>query len=182
MSNQVGFAVEQNMCMGCKACQAACKDKNDLEVGELFREVTETEGMNPEVYAFWTSLACNHCQEPACVPVCPVEAITKTEKGGIVVIDQEKCIGCRSCEKACPYDAPQYLKEEEKMGKCDYCIDLVIQGKEQVCTAACPMRVLHSGELSGLQEEYGGITQVAKMPKPLTKPSITIVPHKDAQK
>ena len=104
MADQLGFVIEQERCMGCKACQAACKDKNDLEVGQLWRRVTEVSGggyfedgnaIRQHVYAFWTSMSCNHCENPRCVQNCPTGAMHKRAEDGVVVVDQDKCIGCR---------------------------------------------------------------------------------------
>lgn len=177
------------MCTGCKACQVACKDKHDLEVGQLWRRVTETSGgkymqkgsgLKPEVYAFWTSISCNHCEDPVCIQACPKDAISKREEDGIVLINKEECIGCRSCEQACPYDAPQFDPEEEKMGKCDFCVDLLEQDKDPVCVAACPLRAIHYGELEKLKSKYKGTNKTKGLPEPKTKPALIVVPHKDA--
>lgn len=189
MSKQLAFCIEQNMCTGCKACQVACKDKHDLEVGQLWRRVEEMSGgkyakkgsgFKPGIYAFWTSISCNHCEKPVCVEACPKDAIYKREEDGIVVINKEECIGCRSCEQACPYGAPQFNPEEKKMGKCDFCIDLIEQGKDPECVAACPMRAIHYGELKDLKNKYKGTNKTEGLPEPKTKPALIIVPHKDA--
>lgn len=191
MAKQLGFMIEQNMCMGCKACQVACKDKNDLEVGTLFRKVTETEGggftnngeaLNQDVYSYWTTLACNHCENAVCVEVCPTGAMYKRNDDGIVLINKEKCIGCGACEKACPYDAPVLNVEEKKMGKCDFCVDLIIQEKNPACVGSCPVRAIHFGDISELRNKYGTLDTLDGMPDPVTKPSLVIVPHKDAKK
>ncbi|WP_408956478.1 DMSO/selenate family reductase complex B subunit [Natroniella sp. ANB-PHB2] len=189
MSKQVGFVLEQNRCMGCKACQIACKDKNNLGVGQFFREVIEVEGGNyleqgvgfkPQVYAFWANLNCNHCHKPACLSVCPVDAITKRDESGVVIIEQEQCIGCRNCEKNCPYNAPQYLKREKKVAKCDYCIDLVAQGEEPTCVAACPMRALQSGQFNELKKKYNDVDQ--GISESFTEPAVIVIPHLDSKK
>jgi len=90
-----------SVCLGCKTCVIACKDKNDLDVGQNFRRVVEIEGgdyinvgnaVAPNVFAYWISISCNHCDNPKCVANCPTGACAKGENG-IVAIDQEKCIG-----------------------------------------------------------------------------------------
>lgn len=192
MTDQVGFHFAQNLCMGCKACQVACKDKNNLEVGQLWRRVVEVEGgsyyedgaaIRHQVYAFWISLGCNHCADPLCVRNCPTGAMYKREDDGIVLVNKEKCIGCRYCVWSCPYGAPQYNEQEGKIGKCDYCIDLVQQGKDPACVAACPMRALHAGKLDELKQKHRGVDQTKGLPDPnITNPSLVVTPHKDAIK
>lgn len=190
MANQLGFVVEQNYCMGCKTCQVACKDKHDLEVGQLFRRVTETEGggyaqtgagITPNIFAFWTSLSCNHCEHPKCVENCPTGAMHKRSEDGVVVVDQQKCVGCGYCTWSCPYGAPQYNPALGKMGKCDFCLDYLAQGQDPACVAACPVRALHYGELAEIKQKYSGVPTGKGLPAPnITSPSLIIVRHKDA--
>ena len=113
---QYGFHMNSSACAGCKTCQVACKDKHDLDLGIRWRRVYEVSGGDwvqdgpawlPNVFAYNLSISCNHCKNPVCVSVCPTQAMHK-RKDGIVAIDQDKCIGCRYCEWACPYGAPQY--------------------------------------------------------------------------
>jgi len=187
---QKGFYINQQFCVGCKACQVACKDKNDLEAGQLWRKVEEVsdgyyvrrgEGYEPNVYAYWISMACNHCENPKCVNNCPTGALYKREKDGLVLFDEGKCIGCRYCIWSCPYNAPQYNEKKGKIGKCNYCVDLVEKGEDPACVAACPVRVLEAGDIEELRKKYKGTDQVAGMADPkITKPSITITPHKNA--
>ncbi len=190
MAKQLGFVIEQNICMGCKACQVACKDKKDLEVGQLFRTVKSTEGgdfenngqtLENNIFSYWTTLACNHCEEPICVEVCPTGAMYKREEDGIVLIDRETCIGCGACAEACPYDAPVLDEEAMKMGKCDLCVDQIIQDKVPICVGACPVRAIQYGEIEELRKEYGTLDTMEGIPEPVTKPSLVIVAHKDAK-
>lgn len=190
MAKQLGFCTKQDICMGCKTCQVACKDKNNLEVGRLFRTVKATEGgefepngatLKNSIYSYWTTLACNHCKEPVCVDVCPTGAMYKRKDDGIVLVDRETCIGCGACAGACPYEVPVLDKEEMKMGKCDFCVDLVIQGKDPICVGSCPVGAIDYGEIEELRTKYGKLDTVEGMPEPTTKPSLVIVPHKDVQ-
>jgi len=153
MDRRLKFDFEQNKCIGCKTCQIACKDRNGLHAGELWRKVSEftshkykeynekKERKNLQVDVYWISKSCHHCKEPACKSVCRFGAITKTEEG-IVLIDSEKCTGCRECEKGCPYEVLQYRSNKNKMSKCNFCYDLIQQGEEPACVAACPMYAL----------------------------------------
>lgn len=192
MSKQLAFYFEQKHCVGCNTCQIACKDKNNLEIGQQFRKVYEIAGGDyiekgsviiPKIYAFWLSISCNHCINPICVKNCPTGAMQKESEEGIVYVDQEKCIGCLRCVKSCPYEAPQYNLTNEKVGKCDFCRDLLAVGKQPVCVSACPMRALDYGPLDILQQKYGYINETKGMPKAdITEPALVITPHNDAVK
>ena len=190
MAKQLAFFIDQNYCTGCKACQIACKDKNDLPVGVTWRRVAEYTGgtttdneggVDTTAFSYYTSVACNHCQDPICVKVCPTTAIHKGEDG-IVSIDANLCVGCRYCEWACPYGAPQFDAAKGVMTKCNFCADYLAQGQEPACVAACPSRVLQFGELSKLREEHGTVDAVAPLPDAsITHPSLVIAPHRNAQ-
>lgn len=190
MSNQLGFYLQQGHCVGCFTCQIACKDKNDLAVGQRFRRVhefagggfTQTDhGFVNNVYAYWLSMACNHCENPACVANCPTGAMQKRPEDGIVFVDQSRCVGCQYCVMSCPYGAPQFNPKIGKTGKCDFCRDLLEKGEQPACVAACPMRVLHFGPIDELRRKYQGTDQIQGMPDPdRTNPSIIIAPHRDA--
>ena len=101
-----GFFFDQNVCNGCKACQIACKDKHDLPIGVNWRRVVEYSGgswqkdgntFTPNVFTYYTSISCNHCQDPICMRVCPTTAMSRHDDG-TVYVDQNKCVGCRYCE------------------------------------------------------------------------------------
>lgn len=188
MGKQLAFYFQQNYCVGCNTCQIACKDKNDLPVGQNFRKVYEVAGGNfiqrgkaiiPNIYAFWITVSCNHCLNPTCIKSCPTGALVKREVDGIVYIEKEKCIGCKSCIKACPYEAPQYNPEEKKVNKCDFCMDLLEQGKDPTCVSSCPMRALSFGTFEELREKYGEVAETVGMPEAsITEPALVITPYK----
>lgn len=180
---QKGFYINTTLCTGCKACQVACKDKNDLNVGTLFRRIYSFEGgkfPNPWVYNL--SLSCNHCEKPKCVENCPTGAMFKREKDGIVLHLTEKCIGCRYCQWSCPYGAPQYIEELGKVSKCNMCADLVDKGEEPACVTSCVMRAIEFGNIEELRKKYGNNANIKGLPdSSITNPSIVIKPTKEAQ-
>ncbi len=186
---QLGFIHNNVDCIGCRACEIACKDKNGLEPGPRFRRVMYIEGGTyPEVYAYKVNMSCNHCAEPACLPTCPTGAIFKRKADGIVDIDTTLCIGCRKCEAACPFGAPQFIPERNVVAKCNMCVDEIDAGRKPYCVQACMMRVLDIGPIDKLADgthetKARGqadkvVRQVKNMSDPeLTKPSIVFVPH-----
>lgn len=191
MGIQLGFYIDQSRCIGCKACQIACKDKNDLEVGRLYRRVSENHkgsfsrvgsAYTNNVVASWTSIACNHCIDPMCVSNCPTGAMHKREEDGVVVVDDAKCIGCRYCEWSCPYGAPQFNSQTGIMTKCDFCVDLMARGEDPACVAACPYQLIEYGPIDELRQKYGNLADIIGLaPSSITKPNLVITPHKGAE-
>ena len=180
---QKGFYFDMTGCIGCKTCQIACKDKNNLNVGALYRKVTTFEGGKfPNPWKYHISIGCNHCEQPKCVANCPTGALYK-RTDGIVGHDKQKCIGCQYCTWSCPYGAPQYKEDEGKVGKCDMCLDLLEQGENPACVDACGMRVIKCGEMTELQQEYQGTADLAQLPDSgITKPSLLIKAKAVAEK
>lgn len=186
---QLGFIHNNVDCIGCRACEIACKDKNGLAPGPRFRRVQYIEGGTyPEVFAYKVNMSCNHCAEPACLPTCPTGAIFKRKQDGIVDIDSTLCIGCRRCEAACPFGAPQFDPEVNVVKKCNMCVDEIDAGRKPYCVMACMMRVLDIGSIEKIWD--GTLETVAKGPADtvsrqvknmanikLTKPSIGFVAH-----
>lgn len=152
----LGFYFNSSRCTGCRVCQIACKDRLGLEsAGPLPRRVATYEvGSYPEVSVFSTSIGCNHCEMPACVANCPTGAMYKDESG-IVLHDDDVCIGCKTCMSSCPYDAPQFAEEKELIIKCDSCKALRDAGMNPVCVDACMSRALDFGDMDELRSKYG---------------------------
>jgi anaerobic dimethyl sulfoxide reductase subunit B (iron-sulfur subunit) len=184
---QNGFYFDSSRCTGCKTCELACKDYKDLGTEILFRKIYDYEGgewtqgadgtWSTSAFAYHVSLACNHCAMPACLAVCPVEAIVKDGDNGLVTIDAELCIGCGSCLTACPYEAPKLDAATTKVRKCDGCFDRVAEGRQPICVEACPLRALEFDDLELLRSKYGDLAQVPPLPDPnQTAPSLVIKP------
>ncbi|MBT8041203.1 MAG: dimethylsulfoxide reductase subunit B [Xanthomonadales bacterium] len=186
---RLAFYFDSSACSGCKACQMACKDKNDLPVGQNWRRVYEVTGgewrkegaaWRNDVFAYNLSISCNHCEDPICAHHCPTQALLKREDG-IVKVDRNRCIGCKYCAWVCPYGAPQFDPVTGVMGKCDLCADYIDQGKNPSCVDACPMRVLDVGDYDHLVQKYGAPEHVHPMPdSSLTQPSIVVRSHPKA--
>ncbi len=175
-TQQYAFHFDASRCTGCKTCVVACKDKNNIqdpkiqfrrvyeEAGGEWEQEEETKAWTQNVWAYFVSVSCNHCDNPACVKVCPTGAHAKhDELGGLVLIDHDKCIGCGACAIACPYEAPQLDRKAKKMRKCDMCIDRISKKELPVCVAACPQRALDFGTVESLQKKHGDDGMIAPL-------------------
>ncbi len=176
-----GFYFNMAACIGCKTCQVACKDKNNLDIGIIFRRVRHFEtGVYPTPGVFYFSGACNHCANPKCVEGCPTGAMHIAEDG-TVQHDVDKCIGCRYCIWNCPYGAPQFIPELGKIGKCDSCKDLRDQGLNPVCVDACVMRAIEWGNLDELRAKHAREQLTSDLPilpsSSIAGPSLLINPR-----
>ncbi len=176
---QMGFYFNQSRCTGCYTCIVACKDWHDVPAGPAnwIRVATLEKGKYPNVSVSFMFLTCYHCAEPLCISACPVDAIAKSKENGIVEVDTEKCLGkdaCALCRQACPYGAPQFGAEENaKMQKCNFCVDRLMENKEPICVAACPLRALDARPLDNLKARYGSGKEAEGFVYSLeTKPSI----------
>lgn len=189
---QYGFHFNGTRCTGCKTCVLSCKDRYDLSTEISYRQVyefgdgswtkAEDGTWTTDTFAYYVSSACNHCDAPACVAVCPQESMTKDEETGIVRNDPETCIACGSCVNACPYGAPQINTETNVSEKCDLCFDRIKEGLTPICIESCPLRALDSGDIEELRAEYGNTAAVAPLPDPeTTGPNVVITEPANAQ-
>ena len=191
MLKRPSFLLDTQICTGCKTCMIACKDKHDLPLGVRWRRVVEFAGgewvpwpdgtFRQDVFAYYLSVSCNHCHEPICVQSCPTTAMYQDEHG-IVSVDPKKCVGCRYCEWACPYSAPQFDPVAGQMTKCDFCRSELALGHAPACVAACPTRALQFGNHNELARRYGSSPIIAPLPSPgLTEPCLLLVVHESAK-
>ena len=156
MSNQYGFYFDSSRCIKCWACEVACKQWNGIQAGGIARRkvIETTVGVFPNANRVFFSKACNHCENPSCVANCPVGAITKREEDGIVVVNQEICIGCQTCSLVCPFGVPEYEAESGKMNKCDGCVTCGLTPEDKPhCAATCPTKALQYGTLEEMEAE-----------------------------
>ncbi|MBC8421051.1 MAG: 4Fe-4S dicluster domain-containing protein [Pseudomonadota bacterium] len=180
---QIGFYFDQTRCTGCSACRVACKDWHDIPAGpENWMRIVYTEkGRFPDPSVSYMIAPCWHCLSPVCVPACPSGAIKKREEDGIVLVDNEACLGNDVCDekclKACPYDAPQFGPEKgARMRKCTFCLDRFSQGNLPNCIEACPVRALDAGPLEELEGKYGNIKETEGFRFSRSRPAVVIKP------
>jgi Fe-S-cluster-containing dehydrogenase component/DMSO reductase anchor subunit len=147
-----GFIYNQNKCVGCNACRAACILENGWEVTPRIVYTYNNE-INTSFPLVNLSMACNHCEKPVCLEGCPSRSYYRDEATGAIVIDDQKCIGCKYCKWNCPYDAPKYDQRKKVIGKCNLCYKGLIEGRMPACTYACPTGALSFGDICDLIKE-----------------------------
>lgn len=179
---KMGFYFNMDRCIGCRTCQVACKDKNDIEIGMFFRHLRDFEvGTFPGVKVYHYTATCNHCDVPACEASCPTSAIYIDEMDGTVQIDEALCTGCKLCAEACPYGVPQYSAALNVVRKCDSCRALRAAGEDPACVAACPMRALEFGDFEALKAAHGdAVRDIAILPDSGQTGPRTLITIKDA--
>ena len=178
-----GMAINRRRCIGCQTCTNACKMQNNVPDGMLWTRVI-TEGVStiddamgtyPNLTRSYLSLGCQHCENPACQKVCPTGATYKDEMGR-VEIDYDKCIGCRMCMAACPYNARCFnwaepvrsagfnygdsrvpLRPRGVAEKCTFCKERTDEGLEPRCVQCCPLEARVFGDLDDPNSEISRI-------------------------
>lgn len=141
---QLTLYIDTNRCMGCRACETACKLENNLPAGPRFTMVTETEVVEEDTDKLkFLPTPCLHCGDAPCVKGCPTGALSKREDG-IVLVDKKKCIGCHECLWACPFGVPQY-GADGRMQKCTLCAHRIDEGDRPACMRACPAEAILFG-------------------------------------
>jgi len=153
--SQYAFAFDVARCSGCLACVVACQDQNDWAADGVvaFRQVTKHEaGGGPETRILHLSLSCQHCGDAACIVVCPMRAISRRDSDGAVLVDRDLCVGCHSCELACPFGAPKF-PDDGKMSKCDMCYVRRDHELVPACVRVCPVQAIACGPIEKLSEQ-----------------------------
>ena len=194
-NRKLGLVIDLDTCVGCHACATSCKEWN---AGGIAGPLTDERPYAKDPQGVWFNRvhsyeleadaatrqpaqtlhfprSCLHCETPACVTVCPTGASYKRAEDGIVLVDENKCIGCKLCSWACPYGAREYSEVEGVMKKCTLCVDRIYNDKldevdrQPACVQACPTKARHFGDLgdpdskvSQLVADRGG---VALMPE-----------------
>lgn len=179
-----GFVIDNRKCIGCHACTTACKSEHQVPVGVNRTWVKQVEkGEFPNTRRLFSVMRCNHCTDAPCVEICPTEALYFREDG-IVDFDKDRCIGCKSCMQACPYDALYIDPETHTAAKCNYCAHRVDVGLEPACVNVCPEHAIISGDMHDPNSE---ITQLlsrqqvkARKPEKGTVPNLFYIDADDA--
>jgi len=142
-----GFVIDQRKCIGCHACTVACKEENQVPLGVNRTWVKYIEkGTFPDTRRYFSVMRCNHCDNAPCVTICPTVALYR-RPDGIVDFDGDRCIGCKSCMQACPYDALYIDPETRTAAKCHYCAHRIEVGLEPACVIVCPVQAIVPGDL-----------------------------------
>lgn len=132
------LVIDLDRCSGCDSCVVACKYAHELDLGVCWNRVqTITTGTFPDVEQYWLPRQCQQCENAPCVNVCPTGATYREDKYGLVIIDEQACIGCQQCMTACPYDARRYNEDKNVVEKCDCCIARLEKDMKPACVHNC---------------------------------------------
>ncbi len=167
-----GFLFDNDRCVDCKACIAACILENGWTVKPrtVFTFNNERLTYMPVINL---SMACNHCEIPVCLDGCPSGAIYRHPGTGAIVVDEAKCLGCKYCIWNCPYDAPKFDENKRVIGKCHLCYNGFSEGRIPACTSACPTGALSFGKLNDIPS----IKSFPWLPDKKLKPSLMLTGH-----
>ena len=183
---EVQFRFDPKRCTGCEACVLACWMENRAAQAQPWRRVHTFNPMrHPDLPVFHLSLACHHCEDPACLAHCPAKAYTRDPDTGAVVLHPERCMGCRYCTWACPHDAPRYDPVRGTVAKCTFCLDRQQQGLRPACVARCPVEALgvenrtsYKGLLPPGFPQTETLPAIRFLPGPRRPPPATAAPAK----
>ena len=199
-----GFVIESKACIACHSCAVACKVENNLPDDIWWNRILTNGGANmdtpagtyPNLSMSVFPMACQHCENPACVKVCPVGATYKDTETGVVRQDYDKCIGCRMCMSACPYTGVRSFNWEEPafyydfavgdagvpehqkhvVEKCTFCYQRIADGQEPACMHLCPERARWWGDLDDPDSTVSQLLAKRQyktlLPEKGTKPSV----------
>jgi len=170
-----GFVIDNRTCIGCHACTVACKSEHDVPIGVNRTHVKYIEkGTYPDSTREFSVHRCNHCEDAPCTTICPTTALF-TRSDGIVDFDDERCIGCKSCMHACPYDALYIDPNKGTAAKCNYCAHRIEHSYEPACVIVCPTESIVSGDLDDADSRIAQL--VASQNTTVRKPESGAIPN-----
>jgi len=195
--------IDLDLCIGCNACTVACKQEHGTQPGVFWGYVLQKEfGKTPRVTRLFLPVLCNHCENPPCEEVCPTGA-TYRDDDGTVLVDYEKCIGCKTCMTACPYNIRWYIDKEEYyfpntpipygvdelrgyekiVQKCNFCADRLKRGEEPKCVEVCPTYCRKFGDMEDPESEVAQIMRKERTfvlrPEAGTDPHVRYIQNKN---
>lgn len=143
------LVVNVDRCIGCHACEMACKVENDVALGSYWNRVLQVgpTGEYPSMHVYWLPVQCQQCEDAPCVHVCPAGASYRDSETGIVLVDKAKCIGCKYCMMACPYGVRSWNEEERVVEKCTLCSQRTAAGGLPKCVEDCCADARFFGDL-----------------------------------
>ncbi len=179
-----GFVIDNRKCIGCHACTVACKTENHVPLGVNRTWVKYVEkGTYPNTRRVFQVTRCNHCEKPPCVTICPVTAMYQ-RKDKIVDFDSDRCIGCKACMQACPYDAIYIDPYDGTAAKCHYCAHRTEIGLEPSCVVVCPEHAIIAGDLDAPDSEISQLvareTVRVRKPEQGTQPKLYYIDADEA--
>jgi Fe-S-cluster-containing dehydrogenase component/formate-dependent nitrite reductase membrane component NrfD len=171
-----GFVIDNRKCIGCHACTVACKSEHEVPLGVNRTWVKYVEkGEYPNTRRLFSVMRCNHCTDAPCVDICPVGAMFVREDG-IVDFNNERCIGCKSCTQACPYNAIYINPVNNTAAKCNYCAHRVDAGLRPACVNVCPQEAIVCGDMDDPTSDVAKLmsrqTVMARKPEKGTNPKL----------
>ena len=172
----LGFLIDNRKCIGCHACTVACKSEHEVPIGvnRTWVKYVET-GKYPATKRLFSVLRCNHCEAAPCVDICPTSALHYLDNG-IVDFNTERCIACKSCMQACPYDALYIDPDDHVAEKCNFCAHRIDIGLEPSCVVVCPEEAIVFGDLDNKESDISQLVKnektTVRKPEKGTKPKL----------
>ena len=142
---------DEDECIGCFACEVACKQEHHIPTGEHWIRILKVgpTRIGARLSMRFVAVHCRHCGKPPCMSACPVNAVSR-RSDGVVLFNEEVCIGCQACVEACPFGVPQVRVEKNTVGACNLCFERTDRGLKPSCVHHCPTRALTFGDPNDL--------------------------------